>query len=115
MPRGNIRKILQEVDEFSAKWQRFAELMTKTVVERKTTIEDETESLKLSAEIMQKSVSVAQKLGMQKTFVQQVADFLEDVFDLSILVDMQEFQITLLRERWNAVQLDINSYSARMR
>ena len=115
MPRGNVRKILQEVDEFSAKWQRFAELMTKTVVERKVTPEDERESLLLSGEIMQRAVLIASDLGMQKSFIQQVGDFLEDVFNLGILVNMQDFQITLLREKWNAVQLDINSYSARIR
>lgn len=108
------RRIGEEVESFTSKWHRLAELMSKAVVEQKLTPEIEKEYLLLTGELIQRSVHLAKSLEREKRFIDQIQDFLEDVYNLRILVDMQDFQITLLRERWNAILIEINSASARV-
>ena len=107
------RRRNDEVQAFSSRWQRLAELMSKAVVEPKLLQETEKEYLLLTGELAHRAVTLAPALNLEKSFVQQVSDFLEDVFNLRILSAMQEFQITLLRERWNSILITINSASTR--
>ncbi len=107
------RRLSEELESFTTKWQHLAELMSQAVVKQQLTPAIEKEYLLLTGELMRNSVHLASSLGLEKRFVQQVADLLGDAYNLRILAEMQDFQITLLRERWNAVLIEINSASAK--
>jgi 2-oxoglutarate dehydrogenase complex dehydrogenase (E1) component-like enzyme len=94
---------------------KLAELMSKSVTEQKASPELEKEYLKLTGELARTAPALANALGLEKSFVQKVVDILEDVYCLRMLVGMQDFQMNLLRERWNTVLIEINSASARVK
>ena len=109
MGRISDRKIKEETETFISLWNQFAEIISIVIKDQKITPKTEKEYLLLCGELAQRSVTVAHLLDLDKSFVQKVTDILEDIYNLRILIDWQEFQISLLRERWNAVLLEINS------
>ncbi|MCX7918847.1 MAG: hypothetical protein N3A72_04405 [bacterium] len=94
--------------EFAELWRKISECMAKALHEPTFDPRWEDEYLKLAMRSAEIIVPVSNKLGLEPGFVDKVISFLEEVFALRYLKELQEFQITLLRDRWSAVNLELN-------
>jgi hypothetical protein len=111
---GLKRKQAQaEIEEFLAMWNKLADYISQTVSSQKSSLDQEFELLELSGSLAKKAAYLAAQLQWGNPFVDKVTDFLHDVYSLRILPNQEEFQITLLRERWNAVHMEINNLAVR--
>src|SRR4030042_1180634 len=89
--------------EFAGLWRKVSECMAKALHEPTFDPKWEDEYISASMRLAEIVVPVTNKLGIEHGFVDKVISFLEEVFALRYLKEIQEFQITLLRDRWSAI------------
>jgi len=111
---GLKRKQAQaEIEEFLTMWNKLADFISQVVSAQSSSLEQEMELLELSGSLARKAAYLATQLNWGNPFIDKVTDFLHDVYSLKVLPNQEEFQITLLRERWNAVQMEINNLAVK--
>lgn len=94
--------------EFAELWRKVSECMAKALHESTFDPRWEDDYLKIAMRSAEIIVPVTNKLGLSSGFIDKVISFLEEVFSLRYLKEMQEFQITLLRDRWSAINLELS-------
>lgn len=94
--------------EFAMLWKKISEYMAKALHESTFDPKWEDEFLAVSLRIAEMVSPVANSLGFERSFVNRVIEFLDEVFGLRYLKEIQEFQVTLLRDRWSAVNLELS-------
>lgn len=102
------KQLAIEIEELNQLWSKEAEYISKTVTQRNPSVEVEMEYASFCGDILRKVALVADNTAISNTFTEKVTDFLLEVYSLQILLDYPDFQVNLLRERWNSIQMDIN-------
>ena len=108
MPKKLNPKDRELGSEFADLWRKVSECMAKALHEPTYDPRWEDEYLKFAMRLAEIVVPVTNKLGLPMGFIDKVISFLEEVFALRYLKEMQEFQITLLRDRWSSINLELS-------
>jgi hypothetical protein len=108
MPKKLAPKARELGTEFAGLWRNVSEYMAKALHEPTFEPKWEDEFLSTSMRIAELVVPVTTGLGIDRSFSDKVISFLQEVFALRYLKEMQEFQITLLRDRWSAINLELS-------
>jgi hypothetical protein len=108
MPKKLTKEILEQGHEFAALWRTVSECMAKALHEPTFDPQWEKEFLDASMRLAELAVPVTKGLKLDRDFTEKVMSFLEEVFALRYLKELQEFQVTLLRDRWSAVNLELS-------
>jgi hypothetical protein len=93
---------------FADLWRKVSECMAKAIHEPTFDPKWEDEYLDAAMQIAVMVVPVTNSLELDHGFIERVISFLEEVYALRYLKEMQEFQVTLLRDRWSAVNLELS-------
>lgn len=108
MPKKLAQKDRDLGITFAGLWRKVSECMAKAIHEPTFDPKWEDEYLESSMQIAAIVVPVTNSLELDHGFIERVISFLEEVFALRYLKEMQEFQVTLLRDRWSAVNLELS-------
>lgn len=106
-------QVQSEIDDFLNGWNQVASFISTIVSNGNPSMEQEIEFFKLTGYLSRKSSYLASQLNWGTQFKDKISDFLHDVYNLRCLIGQEEFQITLLREKWNAVQLEVNQLAVK--
>jgi hypothetical protein len=93
---------------FADLWRKVSECMAKAIHEPNFDPQWEDEYLDTAMQIAEMVVPITKHLELDHGFIEKVISFLEEVFALRYLKEMQEFQVTLLRDRWSVVNLELS-------
>jgi hypothetical protein len=93
---------------FAGLWRKVSEYMAKAIHEPTFDPKWEDEYLDAAMQIAEMVVPVTYRLEIDRGFIDKVISFLDEIFALRYLKEMQEFQVTLLRDRWSAVNLELS-------
>ncbi|MDI6784458.1 MAG: hypothetical protein QME64_10240 [bacterium] len=108
MPKKLAPKDRELGTEFAGLWRKISECMAKALHEPTFDPKWEDEHISAALRLAELVVPVTVRLGIDRSFTDKVISFLEEVFALRYLKEMQEFQITLLRDRCSAINLELS-------
>ncbi len=108
MPKKLVQKDRDLGVAFAGLWRKVSECMAKAIHEPTFDPKWEDEYLNAAMQISEMVVPVTNRLELDRGFIDKVISFLEEVFALRYLKEMQEFQVTLLRDRWSAINLELS-------
>lgn len=108
MPKKLSPKDRELGTEFAGLWRKVSEYMAKAIHEPTFDTKWEDEYLDASMQLARMVVPVTNSLEIERGFIEKVISFLDEVYALRYLKEMQEFQVTLLRDRWSAINLELS-------
>jgi hypothetical protein len=105
------KKSIQHLEEFLDDWKLLHNFLKGTLAKGSTTLEEEKTYLQLTGKMARELPVLTRNYNLDLRLTDQVMDFLQYTYSLRVVVDYNELQVSMLREKWNDVLIELNRLS----
>jgi hypothetical protein len=105
------KKSFQLLEDFLANWKVLYNYLKETLAKGSTTMEEEKTFLQLTGKMARDLPVLTRDFNLDSRTIDQVMDFLQYTYSLRVVVDFNELQVSMLREKWNDVLIELNRLS----